>query len=59
MYMYVCVCDIGEGVVGESGIVFICWCSPRDVVCVVCAAVEGAHCVWGEVTDLDWMLCLI
>ena len=31
-----CVCDIGEGVVGERGIVFICWCSLRDVLCVVC-----------------------
>ena len=32
-----CVYDIiGEGVVCERGIVSICWCSLRDVLCVVC-----------------------
>ena len=37
------VCDIGEGVVGEHGIVFSCWWLLRDALCVVCAA-KGTHC---------------
>lgn len=60
--MYVCMCVydiIGEGVVCERGIVSICWCSLRDVLCVVCvvyvqcnAYVHGrGYPLWGEVTD--------
>ena len=55
-----CVYDIvGEGVVGERGIVSICWYSLRDVLCVVCVVyvqcnvyVHGrGYPLWGEVTD--------